>query len=72
MLIYIRVRFSDIRFGVSSIVALLHDVLVVLAFYLWQGFREQYFCGMYAEHWWVIPSMLLSLSLTVFARIWQG
>ena len=33
MLIYIRVRFSDIRFGVSSIVALLHDVLVVLAFY---------------------------------------
>ncbi len=33
MLIYIRVRFSDIRFGVSSIVALLHDVLVVIAFY---------------------------------------
>lgn len=33
MLVYIRIRFSDIRFGVSSIVALLHDVLVVLAFY---------------------------------------
>ena len=33
MLIYIRIRFSDIRFGVSSIAALLHDVLVVLAFY---------------------------------------
>ncbi len=33
MLIYIRIRFSDIRFGVSSVVALLHDVLVVLAFY---------------------------------------
>ena len=33
MLIYIRVRFRDIRFGVSSIIALLHDVLVVLAFY---------------------------------------
>ena len=33
MLIYIRVRFSDIRFGISSVVALLHDVLVVLAFY---------------------------------------
>ena len=33
MLVYIRVRFSDIRFGVSSIVALVHDVLVVLAFY---------------------------------------
>lgn len=33
MLLYIRIRFSDIRFGVSSVVALLHDVLVVLAFY---------------------------------------
>lgn len=33
MLIYIRIRFSDIRFGLSSIIALLHDVLVVLAFY---------------------------------------
>lgn len=33
MLIYIRFRFSDIRFGISSVVALLHDVLVVLAFY---------------------------------------
>ncbi|MBR3508193.1 MAG: protein translocase subunit SecD [Lachnospiraceae bacterium] len=33
MLIYIRIRFSDIRFGLSSIVALMHDVLVVLAFY---------------------------------------
>lgn len=33
MLIYIRVRFSDIRFGVSSIIALAHDVLVVLTFY---------------------------------------
>lgn len=33
MLLYIRIRFSDIRFGISSIIALLHDVLVVLAFY---------------------------------------
>ncbi|MCR5501241.1 MAG: protein translocase subunit SecD [Acetatifactor sp.] len=33
MLLYIRIRFSDIRFGVSSIAALMHDVLVVLAFY---------------------------------------
>jgi len=33
MLIYIRIRFKDLRFGLSSIVALLHDVLVVLAFY---------------------------------------
>ena len=33
MLIYIRVRFKDFRFGISSIIALLHDVLVVLVFY---------------------------------------
>ncbi len=33
MLIYIRFRFKDIRFGVSAVTALLHDVLVVLAFY---------------------------------------
>lgn len=33
MLIYIRIRFTDIRFGISSIIALMHDVLVVLAFY---------------------------------------
>ena len=33
MLLYIRLRFSDIRFGFSSIIALAHDVLVVLAFY---------------------------------------
>lgn len=33
MLIYIRIRFSDLRFGVSSVAALIHDVLVVLTFY---------------------------------------
>ena len=33
MMIYIAFRFSDIRFGASSIIALIHDVLVVLAFY---------------------------------------
>ena len=33
MLIYIAFRFSDIRFGISSVAALVHDVLVVLAFY---------------------------------------
>ena len=33
MLIYIRFRFSDIRFSVSSIACLLHDVLVVITFY---------------------------------------
>ena len=33
MLLYIRIRFKDLRFGVSSIVALVHDVLVVIAFY---------------------------------------
>ena len=33
MLLYIWFRFKDIRFGASSIIALVHDVLVVLAFY---------------------------------------
>lgn len=33
MLIYVRIRFKDIRFGASSIMPLCHDVLVVLAFY---------------------------------------
>ena len=33
MLIYIWFRFNDVRFGASSVLALLHDVLVVLAFY---------------------------------------
>jgi len=33
MLLYIWFRFKDIRFGASAVIALLHDVLVVLAFY---------------------------------------
>ena len=33
MLIYIWVRFKDIRFATSAVAALVHDVLVVLVFY---------------------------------------
>ena len=33
MLVYIWLRFSDIRFGASAVIALMHDILVVLAFY---------------------------------------
>lgn len=33
MLIYVWFRFKDIRFGASAVAALIHDVLVVLAFY---------------------------------------
>ena len=33
MLLYIWFRFSDLRFAASSVIALVHDVLVVLAFY---------------------------------------
>lgn len=33
MLLYIWIRFKDIKFAASAVVALLHDVLVVLAFY---------------------------------------
>ena len=33
MLIYVWFRFKDVRFGASSVICLLHDVLVVIAFY---------------------------------------
>ena len=33
MLIYVWFRFKDIRFGASSVICLLHDVLIVVAFY---------------------------------------
>lgn len=33
MLIYIAIRFDDIKFGASAVIALLHDVLVVFAIY---------------------------------------
>ena len=33
MLLYIWFRFKDVRFGASAVIALIHDVLVVLAFY---------------------------------------
>ncbi len=33
MLIYIRLRFKDLRFAASAIIALIHDVLVVLTLY---------------------------------------
>ena len=33
MLIYIWIRFADFRFGIASIACLVHDVLIVLAFY---------------------------------------
>lgn len=33
MLIYIWIRFKDIRFATSAVLALIHDVLIVLAFY---------------------------------------
>lgn len=33
MLIYIFIRFRDIRFASSAVIALIHDILIVLAFY---------------------------------------
>lgn len=33
MLLYIAIRFSDIKFGAAAVIALLHDVLVVFAVY---------------------------------------
>lgn len=34
MLLYIWFRFKDIRFATSAVIALMHDVLVVLGFYV--------------------------------------
>lgn len=33
MLLYIWIRFKDVRFAASAVIALIHDVLIVLAFY---------------------------------------
>lgn len=33
MLIYIAFRFSDVKFGISAVIALIHDVMVVFAIY---------------------------------------
>lgn len=33
MLIYIAVRFSDVKFGASAVIALIHDVMIVFAIY---------------------------------------
>ena len=38
MLLYIWFRFRDIRFASSGVLALIHDVVIVLAFYVWSRF----------------------------------
>ncbi len=38
MLLYIWVRFRDLRFASSSVLALVHDILIVLVFYVWSRF----------------------------------
>ena len=38
MLVYIWIRFRDIRFASSAVLALVHDILIVLAFYVWFRF----------------------------------
>ena len=35
MLLYIFIRFRDIRFASSAIIALVHDICVILAYYVW-------------------------------------
>ena len=35
MLVYIFIRFRDIRFASSAVIALVHDIAVVIAFYIW-------------------------------------
>lgn len=38
MLLYIFIRFRDMRFASSAVIALLHDISIVLAFYVWSRF----------------------------------
>lgn len=38
MLLYIWFRFRDIRFASSGVLALVHDVVIVLSFYMWSRF----------------------------------
>ncbi len=38
MLLYIWFRFRDIRFASSGVLALVHDVVIVLSFYVWSRF----------------------------------
>ena len=38
MLLYIWIRFRDLRFATSSVLALVHDVLIVICFYVWSRF----------------------------------
>ena len=35
MLVYIFIRFRDMRFASSAVIALVHDICVVIAFYVW-------------------------------------
>ena len=54
MLLYIWLRFKDIRFATSAVVALIHDVLVVLAFYvIARNFNRKYIYCMYADDRWI-------------------
>ena len=51
MLLYIWFRFKDIRFATSAVLALIHDVLVVLAVYaIGRVSSRQYLYRMYADN----------------------
>ena len=50
MLLYIWFRFKDIRFATSAVIALMHDVLVVLGFYvICKSICRKYIYRMYAD-----------------------
>ena len=54
MLLYIWLRFKDIRFATSAVVALIHDVLVVLALLCdRKNFSRKYIYCMYADDRWI-------------------
>ena len=65
MLIYIWFRFKDIRFGASAVLALVHDVLVVLAFMRWYVYRLKYFIACMLT----IVGYSINATIVIFDRI---
>ncbi len=66
MLIYIFVRFKDIRFASSAVIALVHDILVVLTFYVlsWTNVGNTFIACMLT-----IVGYSINATIVIFDRI---
>lgn len=66
MLLYVWFRFKDIRFGASSVIALIHDVLVVFAFYV---FSRTPVGGTFIACMLTIVGYSINATIVIFDRI---